>query len=52
VSKINLDKTKVYTLALGMHHGYDIQDDDIWKSIVEKMKSYIHVWKRRNTPLH
>ena len=31
-----------------MHHAYDIQDDDIWKSIVEQMKSYIHVWKRRN----
>jgi molybdopterin synthase catalytic subunit len=30
-----------------MHHGYDIQDDDIWKSIVEKMKSYIDVWKRQ-----
>ena len=31
-----------------MHHGYDIQDDNIWKSIIEKMKSCIHVWKSRN----
>ena len=25
--------------TLGIHHGYDIQDDDIWKSILEKIKS-------------
>ena len=31
-----------------MHHGYDIQDDNIWKSIIEKMKSCLHVWKSRN----
>ena len=34
--------------TLGMHHGYDIQDDNIWKSIIEKMKSCLHVWKSRN----
>jgi hypothetical protein len=34
--------------VLGMHHGYDIQDDNIWKSIIEKMKSCLHVWKSRN----
>ena len=35
--------------TLSMHHGYDIQDNNIWKSIIEKkMKSCIHVWKSRN----
>ena len=34
--------------TLGIHHGYVIQDDNIWKSIIEKMKSCIHVWKSRN----
>jgi hypothetical protein len=34
--------------TLGIHHGYDIQDDDIWKSILEKIKSCLHVWKSRN----
>ena len=28
-----------------MHHGYDIQYDNVWKSIIEKKKSCIHVWK-------
>jgi hypothetical protein len=34
--------------TLGIHHGYDIQDDNIWKSIIETMKSCIHVKKSRN----
>ena len=34
--------------TLGMHHGYDFQDDNIWKSIIKKMKSCIHVRKSRN----
>jgi hypothetical protein len=33
---------------LSIHHGYDIQDDNIWKTIIEKMKSCIYVWKSRN----
>ena len=31
-----------------MHHGYDIQYDNVWKSIIEKKKSCIHVWKSQN----
>jgi hypothetical protein len=27
--------------TLGMHHGYDFPDDNIWKSIIEKVKSYM-----------
>ena len=34
--------------TLSIHHGYDIQDDNIWKTIIEKMKSCIYVWKSRN----
>ena len=30
---------------LGIHHGYDIQGN-IWKSILEKMKSCIHVLEK------
>ena len=34
--------------SMGMHHGYDIQDDNIWKSNINNIKSCIHVWKSRN----
>jgi hypothetical protein len=34
--------------TLGIHHGYNIQNDDIWKSIIDKMKNCVHVWKSRN----
>jgi len=30
-----------------MHHGYDIQDDDIWKSIVEQ-----EMCASQNTPVY
>jgi hypothetical protein len=30
------------------HHGYNIQNDEIWKSIIDKMKNCVHVWKSRN----
>jgi hypothetical protein len=39
----------VYIMDMvGIHHGYGIQCDDIWKSTIEKMKCCIHVWKSRN----
>jgi hypothetical protein len=31
-----------------LDHGYDIQNDEIWKSILDKMKNCVHVWKSRN----
>ena len=34
--------------TMGIHHGYGIQDYNIWKSIIEKIKSCIHIWKSRN----
>jgi hypothetical protein len=29
-------------------HGYNIDTDDIWKKIINKMKSCTQVWKTRN----
>jgi hypothetical protein len=40
--------TKPLVLTLGIHHGYNIQNDEIWKSIIDKMKNCVHVWKSRN----
>ena len=34
--------------TLGIHHGYNIDDNEIWKIIIEKMKNCVHVWKSRN----
>ena len=33
---------------LGVFHGYNIDTDDIWKTIINKMKSCTHVRKTRN----
>jgi hypothetical protein len=40
--------TKDNVKTLGIHHGYNIQNDDIWKSIIDEMKNCVHVWKSRN----
>ena len=45
-TKIVWKKNNVKTL--GIHHGYNIQNDEIWKSIIDKMKNCVHVWKSRN----
>ena len=34
--------------TLGVFHGYNIDTDDIWKTIINKMKSCTQVWKTRN----
>jgi hypothetical protein len=34
--------------TLGLFHGYNIDTDDIWKKIINKMKSCTQVWKTRN----
>jgi hypothetical protein len=31
--------TKDNVKTLGIHHGYNIQNDEIWKSIIDKMKN-------------
>ena len=45
-TKIDWIKGSVKTL--GIMHGYNIQDEEIWKSIIEKIKNCIQVWKTRN----
>ena len=37
--------------TLGVFHGYNIDTDDIWKKIINKMKSCTQVWKTRNLSL-
>jgi len=34
--------------ALGVFHGYNIDTDTVWKTIIKKMKSCIQIWKTRN----
>jgi hypothetical protein len=45
-AKIVWAKDNVKTL--GIHHGYNIQNEEIWKSIIDKMNNYVHVWISRN----
>ena len=40
--------TKDNVKTLGIHHGYNIQNEEIWKSIIDKMNNYVHVWISRN----
>ena len=40
--------TKDSVKTLGIHHGYNIQNDEIWESIIDQMKNCVHVWKSRN----
>jgi hypothetical protein len=44
-SKIVWTKDNVKTL--GIQHGYNIQNDEIWKSIIDKLKNCVHIWKCR-----
>jgi hypothetical protein len=37
--------TKDNVKTLGIHHGYNIQNDEIWKSIIDKLNNCVHVWK-------
>jgi hypothetical protein len=32
---------------LGVHHGYNVDNDKIWKDIIDRMKNCIQVWKSR-----
>ena len=34
--------------ALGVFHGYNINTDTVWKTIINKMKSCTQIWKTRN----
>ena len=48
--RFKFDKIKWITgnvKTLGVCHGYEIDDDDIWRKIIEKVKNCIHVWKSR-----
>ena len=47
----NIVWTKDNVKTLGIRHGYNIQNDEIWKSIIDKMKNCVHVWKSRNLTL-
>ena len=31
----------------GVHHGYNIDNDKIWKDIIDRMKNCVQVWKSR-----
>ena len=44
--KITWVTTNVKTL--GVHHGYDIDNEAIWKSKVVKINSCLQIWKTRN----
>jgi hypothetical protein len=41
----NIVWTKDNVKTLGIHHGYNIQNDEIWKSIVDKMKNCVHTYQ-------
>jgi hypothetical protein len=32
---------------LGVHHGYNVDNDKIWKDIIDRMKNCVQVWKSR-----
>jgi molybdopterin synthase catalytic subunit len=44
-NKISWIKENVKTL--GIHHGYNVDNDKIWKDIIDRMKNCIQVWKSR-----
>jgi hypothetical protein len=44
--KITWVTTNVKTL--GVHHGYNIDNEAIWKSKVVKIKICLQIWKKRN----
>jgi hypothetical protein len=44
-NKISWIKENVKTL--GVHHGYNVDNEKIWKDIIDRMKNCIQVWKSR-----
>ena len=44
-NKISWIKDNVKTL--GVHHGYNVDNDKIWKDIIHRMKNCVQVWKSR-----
>ena len=34
--------------TLGIYHGYNIDDNYIWRKLISKIKNCMHVWKTRN----
>ena len=34
--------------TLGIFHGYNIDDNDIWRKLISKIKNCMHLWKTRN----
>ena len=40
--------TKCSVKTLGIHHGYNVNDHDIWRKLIAKLKSCTQVWKTRN----
>lgn len=34
--------------TLGVHHGFNIDIDEIWRAKIEKIKNCLHVWKSRH----
>ena len=32
---------------MGVHHGYNVDNDKIWKDIIDRMKNCVQVWKSR-----
>ena len=44
-NKIPWIKENVKTL--GVHHGYNVDNDNIWKDIIDRMKNCVLVWKSR-----
>ena len=44
--------TQSYVKTLGIRHGYNINNDDLWREKINKMKSCIQVWKSRNLSIY
>jgi len=44
-NKISWIKENVKTL--GVPHGYNVDNDQIWKDIIDRMKNCVQVWKSR-----
>jgi hypothetical protein len=40
--------TKNYVKTLGICHGYNIDDDNLWRDKIIKIKTCLQVWKSRN----
>ena len=44
----NISWTKGNVKTLGIHHGYEIDNDKIWRDIIQKLKNCLQVWKTRD----